>query len=274
MSLVIYDTLRRAEVPFVPRVDGEVSIYSCGPTVQGDAHIGHGRFAVVSDVLRRYLTHQGYRVTFVQNVTDIDDKIILRARREKVPPAVISTRYTQAWNRTMDALGVQPPDIQPLATGHLLEMQALIEEQGGRVRSLQERNVELRTELERQRSRAAGYEEEQAGLSAQVAEQKATIEALQERNVLMRHELEQVQIKSERHEQRAEELQAALDEQHETAARLQELNDLLWAELEQYRADDNDLQELFERLRVREKRRQETDALRDEVIRFRPTGSS
>jgi cysteinyl-tRNA synthetase len=79
-------------------------------------------------VLRRHLDATGYAVTFVQNVTDIDDKIIMRARRERVPPAVISTRYTQAWNRSMDALGIAPPDIQPLATGHLLEMQALIAE--------------------------------------------------------------------------------------------------------------------------------------------------
>jgi cysteinyl-tRNA synthetase len=128
LSLQLYDTLRRAEVPFEPRTEGEASLYVCGPTVQADAHVGHGRLAVVTDVLRRHLAATGYAVTFVQNVTDIDDKIILRARREQVPPAVISTRYTRAWNRTMDALGVQAPDIQPLATGHLLEMQALIAE--------------------------------------------------------------------------------------------------------------------------------------------------
>ena len=128
MSLVLYDTLRRSEVAFEPRIEGEASIYSCGPTVQGDAHIGHGRYSVVSDVLRRYLDFQGYRVTFVQNVTDIDDKIILRARRERVEPAVIATRYTRAWNRTMEALNVLPPDVQPFATGHLLEMQGLIQE--------------------------------------------------------------------------------------------------------------------------------------------------
>jgi cysteinyl-tRNA synthetase len=128
LSLHLYDTLRRAEVPFEPRIEGEASVYVCGPTVQAEAHVGHGRLAVVTDVLRRHLAATGHRVTFVQNVTDIDDKIILRARREKVPPAVISTRYTQGWNRTMEALGVLPPDIQPLATGHLLEMQALIAE--------------------------------------------------------------------------------------------------------------------------------------------------
>jgi cysteinyl-tRNA synthetase len=128
LSLQLYDTLRRTEVPFEPRIEGEASVYVCGPTVQADAHVGHGRLAVVTDVLRRHLDASGYAVTFVQNVTDIDDKIILRARREKVPPAVIATRYTRAWNRTMDALGVLAPDIQPLATGHLLEMHALIAE--------------------------------------------------------------------------------------------------------------------------------------------------
>ncbi len=128
MSLVLYDTLRRVKLPFEPREDGAVSMYVCGPTVQAEAHVGHGRLAVVTDVLRRYFTYTGFKVTFVQNVTDIDDKIILRARREKVDPAVIATRYTRAWNRAMDAMGVEPPDIQPLATGHLLEMQALIQE--------------------------------------------------------------------------------------------------------------------------------------------------
>jgi cysteinyl-tRNA synthetase len=128
MSLVLYDTLRRAEAPFVPAVEGRVGMYVCGPTVQGDAHVGHGRAAVVFDVLRRWLLHSGYEVRFVQNVTDIDDKIILRARREGVDHAVISTRYARAFELTMSALGVLPPDVRPLATGHLLEMQALITE--------------------------------------------------------------------------------------------------------------------------------------------------
>ncbi len=126
MPLMLYDTLRREEVAFVPARPGQVGMYVCGPTVQGDAHVGHGRAAVVFDVLRRYLTFSGYQVRFVQNVTDIDDKIILRARREGTDHAVISTRYARAFERTMDALGVLPPDVRPLATGHLLEMQTLI----------------------------------------------------------------------------------------------------------------------------------------------------
>jgi len=128
MALHLYDTLRREKVPFVPRTEGEASIYVCGPTVQSEAHVGHGRLGVVTDVLRRYLAYRGYNVTFVQNVTDIDDKIILRARRERVEPSEIATRYTRAWNRTMEDLGILAPDIQPFATGHVLEMQQLIQE--------------------------------------------------------------------------------------------------------------------------------------------------
>jgi len=126
MSLVLYDTLQRAKRPFEPREEGKASLYVCGPTVQSDAHIGHGRAAVVFDVLRRYLAASGYEVRFVQNVTDIDDKIIMRARREKTDASIIATRYTRLWNRSMDALNVLPPDVQPLATGHLIEMQQLI----------------------------------------------------------------------------------------------------------------------------------------------------
>jgi len=126
MPLMLYDTLRREEVEFVPAVPGQVGMYVCGPTVQGDAHVGHGRAAVVFDVLRRHLRASGLEVRFVQNVTDIDDKIILRARREGVDHAAISTRYARAFDRTMEALGVLPPDVRPLATGHLLEMQELI----------------------------------------------------------------------------------------------------------------------------------------------------
>jgi cysteinyl-tRNA synthetase len=127
MSLVLYDTLSRDERPFVPRDEGKASLYVCGPTVQADAHVGHGRAAVVFDVLRRYLAACGYEVTLVRNVTDVDDKIIIRARREGVDPAVISTRYTRRYNLVMERLGVLAPDIEPLATGHLLEMQALIQ---------------------------------------------------------------------------------------------------------------------------------------------------
>jgi cysteinyl-tRNA synthetase len=127
MPLALYDTLRREKVPFEPREEGRASLYVCGPTVQAPAHIGHGRAAVVFDVLRRYLTWTGLEVLFVQNVTDVDDKIIVRAAREQTTQAIIANRYTRAWNDAMSALGVLPPDVQPLATGHILEMQELIQ---------------------------------------------------------------------------------------------------------------------------------------------------
>ncbi len=126
MPLVLYDTLTREERPFEPREPGKATIYVCGPTVQAEAHVGHGRASVVFDVLRRYLGATGHEVTFVRNVTDIDDKIIIRARREGVEAAVIATRYARLYERAMERLGVLPPDVAPLATGHLLEMQELI----------------------------------------------------------------------------------------------------------------------------------------------------
>lgn len=126
MTLAIYDTLRREKVPLETREPGKVTIYVCGPTVYGDSHLGHGRFAVVFDVLNRYLRERGFEVMFVTNITDVDDKIIARADEEGVSAFAIAERYTRKWNQAMDALGVLPPDVQPSATAHILEMQALI----------------------------------------------------------------------------------------------------------------------------------------------------
>jgi cysteinyl-tRNA synthetase len=128
MALHLYDTLRRDTVPFEPRDEGKASLYLCGPTVQAGPHVGHGRGAVVFDVLRRYLIWSGYEVTLVRNVTDIDDKIIMRAQREGTTQAQIATRYAREFNQAMDALHVLPPDVEPLATGHIIEMQELIAE--------------------------------------------------------------------------------------------------------------------------------------------------
>jgi cysteinyl-tRNA synthetase len=128
MALHLYDTLRRDTVPFEPRDEGKAGLYLCGPTVQAGPHVGHGRAAVVFDVLRRYLAWSGYDVTFVRNVTDIDDKIIIRAQREGVTQARIAATYTREYNAALDALHVLPPDVEPLATGHIIEMQELISE--------------------------------------------------------------------------------------------------------------------------------------------------
>jgi cysteinyl-tRNA synthetase len=128
MGLQLYDTLRRAKVDFVPRDPGKATLYVCGPTVQAPPHVGHGRANVVFDVLRRWLTWSGYEVTHVSNVTDIDDKIILKAQLEGTTPAQVATRNTRAFNHAADMLGLLPPDVQPLATGHIFEMHALMQQ--------------------------------------------------------------------------------------------------------------------------------------------------
>ncbi len=128
MSLHLYDTLRRETIPFEPREEGRVSMYVCGPTVQAGPHVGHGRASVVFDVLRRWLEHLGHEVLYVENITDVDDKIIIRAQREGSSQARVATRYARVWNRTMRRLGVRPPDVQPFATGHILDMQTFIAE--------------------------------------------------------------------------------------------------------------------------------------------------
>ncbi len=128
MALQLYDTLTRETRPFEPREPGKAAMYVCGPTVQAAPHVGHGRANVVFDVLRRHLAWSGYEVLFVRNITDVDDKIIMRATRERTTASQIATRYTREYNDAMRGLGVLPPDVEPLATGHIHEMQALIQD--------------------------------------------------------------------------------------------------------------------------------------------------
>lgn len=125
--LRLFDTAKGGVVPFEPRERGKVSMYVCGPTVYGPPHLGHGRFSLVFDVLRRYLVWAGNDVTYVSNVTDIDDKIIERAQREERDWREIAQRCESVWYRAMDALGVQRPDLDPHATGYVDRMVALIE---------------------------------------------------------------------------------------------------------------------------------------------------
>src|SRR5256885_13901952 len=125
-SVKIHDPGRREKVELVPRDPGLVTIYNCGPTVYSDAHVGHARNAIVFDVLRRYLRWRGYRVRYVCNFTDVDDKIIVRANDEGVPAADIAERYIRAWQRDMTTLGVEPPDVAPRATEHIAEMVEMI----------------------------------------------------------------------------------------------------------------------------------------------------
>src|SRR6185369_480922 len=126
MSLHLYDTRTRRVRPFEPLRPGHVGVYVCGPTVQSAPHVGHLRSAVAFDLLRRWLLASGFTVTYVQNVTDIDDKIIVNAEREGVSVWELATRETRSFDEAYRAVGVLPPTIQPRATAHIPEMFALI----------------------------------------------------------------------------------------------------------------------------------------------------
>jgi len=123
----IYNTLTRTKEEFVSLTPGEVRMYVCGVTVYDLCHIGHARSAVVFDVIRRYLEFVGHRVTFVKNFTDVDDKIIKRAKEGGVSAPEISERYIAEFYTDMDAIGVRRADVEPRATEHISEMIALIE---------------------------------------------------------------------------------------------------------------------------------------------------
>src|SRR5688572_1702517 len=98
----------RRLVDFVPRVDGEVGIYVCGPTVQSEPHVGHGRYAVAFDVIRRYLTWRGYDVTYVSNITDIEDKIIAAAAETGEGVEDLAVRMAERFTTSFRRLGVLP----------------------------------------------------------------------------------------------------------------------------------------------------------------------
>ncbi|MEB3321526.1 MAG: cysteine--tRNA ligase [Synechococcaceae cyanobacterium] len=126
MTLRLTNTLTRRTEPFEPLVPGRVSIYCCGVTVYDLCHLGHARSYIVWDVLRRYLMWRGYAVTFVQNFTDIDDKILARAAEEGTTMAAVSERNITAFEKDMAALNILPPDRMPRATRSLDAIRALI----------------------------------------------------------------------------------------------------------------------------------------------------
>jgi cysteinyl-tRNA synthetase len=126
VGLRIHDTLAGTEVPFEPARPGEVGLYVCGPTVYDVPHLGHGRTAVVFDVLCRYLRWLGVRVTHVMNVTDVDDKIIARASAEGTSEPEVAARYERAYWDALDRIGVARPDLVPHATEHIDGMQRLV----------------------------------------------------------------------------------------------------------------------------------------------------
>ena len=126
-DLNLYNTADRAVSKFVPLNPGKVGIYLCGATVQAAPHIGHIRSGVNFDILRRWLTAIGYDVTFVRNVTDIDDKILHKAVHEEIPWWAVAMKYERAFSDAYAALNVAPPTYEPRATGHITQMIQLME---------------------------------------------------------------------------------------------------------------------------------------------------
>lgn len=138
MALHVYNTLTRRKEEFVPLHEGFVGIYVCGPTVYSDSHLGHAKSYVSFDLIVRYLRYLGYRVVYVQNVTDVghltddadegEDKIEKQSRVDRVHPMQIAETFTRSYFEDMDALGVLRPDISPRASGHILEQIEIVEQ--------------------------------------------------------------------------------------------------------------------------------------------------
>ncbi|WP_207433164.1 cysteine--tRNA ligase [Sabulibacter ruber] len=134
----LYNTLTRTKEQFVPLQSPFVGLYVCGPTVYGDAHLGHARPYITFDVLRRYLQHLGYKVRYVRNITDVghlqndadfgEDKIQKLAKAAQLEPMEVVQQYTNSFHRDMARLNVAPPDIEPRASGHIIEQIEMIQE--------------------------------------------------------------------------------------------------------------------------------------------------
>lgn len=138
-KVFIYNTLTRKKEEFFPLHPNQLGLYVCGPTVYGEAHLGHARPAVTFDLVTRYFEHLGYKVRYVRNITDVghladevagegEDKIAKKARLEQLEPMEIVHRYTESYHENMRALNVKSPSIEPRATGHIIEQQQMIRE--------------------------------------------------------------------------------------------------------------------------------------------------
>ncbi len=128
MNLRIYNSQTRRKEPFQPLNPPRVGIYVCGVTVYDSCHVGHARSMVVFDTIVRYLRHKGFQVTYVRNITDIDDKIIARAAQEGMEAAALAEKYIEEFRTDMAALGVASPDYEPRATEHVPEIIALVQQ--------------------------------------------------------------------------------------------------------------------------------------------------
>ena len=137
-ALYVYNTLTRRKEVFKPLSEGHVGMYVCGPTVYGDAHLGHARPAITFDIVFRFLMHLGYKVRYVRNITDVghlehdadegEDKIAKKACLEQLEPMEVAQYYANRYHDAMDALGCLRPSIEPHATGHIIEQIELVEE--------------------------------------------------------------------------------------------------------------------------------------------------
>ena len=138
MSLQLYNTLSRQKEEFQPVHPPQVGVYLCGPTVYSEAHLGNARGPVVFDVLTRYLRHLGYQVRYVRNITDVghlesdadtgEDKMAKAARAARIEPMQVAQHYSNRYRQHMLALGCLPPDIEPQASGHIIEQIQVVEE--------------------------------------------------------------------------------------------------------------------------------------------------
>jgi len=137
-NLVIYNSLSKKKEHFKPLHAPFVGLYVCGPTVYSDTHLGHARPFITFDLLFRYLTHLGYKVRYVRNITDVghlendadegEDKIEKKARFEHLEPMEVVQKYVNLFEKNMQQLNTLPPSIEPRASGHIIEQQELIKE--------------------------------------------------------------------------------------------------------------------------------------------------
>ena len=136
-DLKLYNTLTRKKEVFSPITEGKVGMYVCGPTVYGDAHLGHARPGITFDVVFRYMQHLGYKTRYVRNITDVghlvndadegEDKIAKKARLDQLEPMEVVAYYTRSYHRDMALLNTLPPSIEPTATGHIIEQIQMVE---------------------------------------------------------------------------------------------------------------------------------------------------
>ena len=136
-DLNLYNTLSRKKEVFKPLAEGKVGMYVCGPTVYGDAHLGHARPGITFDVVFRYMQHLGYKTRYVRNITDVghlvndadegEDKIAKKARLDQLEPMEVVAYYTRSYHKDMAMLNTLPPSIEPTATGHIIEQIQMIE---------------------------------------------------------------------------------------------------------------------------------------------------